>query len=172
MFFNAETWPSIKMRTLSEPAVRAQYEKLLSDCDGYPEKPVCKDFGPVDTPPSTPIPPVKEWGAAAAKCAFAWRMTGERTYLDKAKEMLRVSVAAYHEAYRNRRAVHWYSTGRILGLCAYDWIYEALTPDERRTSRGHALRLRVGRDDRRQLAHVSVHLAVLPRRQTLHRGGA
>ena len=132
MFFNADTWPSVKARTLSDPAVRAQYEKLLRDCDGYPEKPVCKDFGPVDTPPSTPIPPVKEWGAAAAKCAFAWRMTGERTYLDKAKEMLRVSVAAYNEAYRNRRAVHWYSTGRILGLCAYDWIYEALTPDERR----------------------------------------
>ena len=92
MFFNADTWPSIKARTLSEPAVRAQYEKLLRDCDGYPAKPVCKDFGPVDTPPSTPIPHVKEWGAAAAKCAFAWRMTGERKYLDKTKEMLRVRM--------------------------------------------------------------------------------
>ena len=132
MFFNADTWPAIKAHTLSDPATRAQYEKLLRLCDGYPEKPVCSDFGPVNTPPSTPIPPVKEWGAAAARCAFAWRMTGEQKYLDKAKEMLRVSVAAYNEAYRNRRAVHWYSTGRILGLCAYDWIFEALTPDERR----------------------------------------
>ena len=49
MFFNADTWPSVKARTLSEPAVRAQYEKLLRDCDGYPAKPVCRDFGPVDT---------------------------------------------------------------------------------------------------------------------------
>ena len=41
MFFNADTWPSIKARTLSEPKVRAQYEKLLRDCDCYPAKPVC-----------------------------------------------------------------------------------------------------------------------------------
>ena len=88
MFFNADTWPAIKAHTLSDPAARAQYEKLLRLCDGYPEKPVCNDFGPVNTPPSTPIPPVKEWGAAAARCAFAWRMTGEQKYLDKASPLI------------------------------------------------------------------------------------
>ncbi len=131
LFFNRETWPSVKERALS-PSCGKYYRKLLSACDAYPANPVCEDFGPVSSLPSTPIKPVKEWGAAAANCAFAWRMTGERRYLDKAKEMLRVSIAAYNAAYRNRRAVHWYSTGRILAICAYDWIFEALTDDERR----------------------------------------
>ena len=132
MFFNRDTWPSVKERTLSEPSVRKQYEHLLRVCDGYPEKPVCTDYGPVDSLPSTPIKPVRDWGKEASKCAFAWRMTGERRYLEKTKEMLRVSIEAYHAAYRNRRAVNWYSTNRILAACAYDWIFEALSDDERK----------------------------------------
>ena len=42
------------------------------------------------------------------------------------------SAAAHRVAYANRRAVHWYSERRILALCAYDWIFEGLTPDQRR----------------------------------------
>ena len=131
LFFNRDTWPSVKEHALSQECAEA-YAKLLADCKKYPAKPVCSDFGPVDSLPSTPIKPVREWGKEAAKCAFAWRMTGDQTYLDKAKEMLRVSIDAYHAAYRNRRAVHWYSHGRILAICAYDWIYEGLSDDERK----------------------------------------
>jgi len=131
MFFNRDTWPSVKEHVLSPECAEA-YAKLLADCDKYPAKPVCSYFGPVNSLPSTPIKPVREWGLEAAKCAFAWRMTGEQKYLDKAKEMLRVSIDAYHAAYRNRRAVHWYSHGRILAICAYDWIFEGLSDDERR----------------------------------------
>ena len=43
-------------------------------------------------------------GAQAARCALAWRLTGKPEYLAKAKRMLTVSIAAYGEAYRNRRA--------------------------------------------------------------------
>ena len=107
--------------------------------------PVCSGFDPVvfrevktasgthKTTAATPIPSVKEWGPQAAECALAWRFTGERKYLDKARKMLVSSVAAYHAAYRNGRAVNWYSTTRIHALCAYDWIWEALTPEERKT---------------------------------------
>lgn len=142
MFFNAETWPQVKAR--AECPARAERDALVRRCDGYPEDPVCSDFGPVvfrdvktasgthKTTAATPIPNVKEWGAQAAECALAWRFTGERKYLDKARRMLVSSVAAYQAAYRNGRAVHWYSTSRILALCAYDWIWEGLAPDERR----------------------------------------
>ncbi len=77
---------------------------------------------------ATPINTVKEWGAQAAECALAWRFTRKPEYLAKAKRMLEVSIAAYHEAYANGREVCWYSTSRILALTAYDWIFEALTP--------------------------------------------
>ena len=142
MFFNAETWPQVKAR--AEGPARAARDALIKRCDGYPADPVCSGFDPVvfrevktasgthKTTAATPIPSVKEWGPQAAECALAWRFTGERKYLEKARKMLAASVAAYHAAYRNGRAVNWYSTTRILALCAYDWIWEALTPEERK----------------------------------------
>ena len=142
MFFNAETWPQVKAR--AEGPARAARDALVKRCDGYPADPVCSGFDPVvfrevktasgthKTTAATPIPSVKEWGPQAAECALAWRFTGERKYLEKARKMLAASVAAYHAAYRNGRAVNWYSTTRILALCAYDWIFEGLSPDARR----------------------------------------
>lgn len=132
MFFNAETWPAIKARALSDGNAREYLGALLKAADAYPAEPVCSGYGPVTTPPSTPIPNVNEFGAQAARCALAWRFTGKPEYLDKARKMLVASVAAYRQAYVNRRAVNWYSSSRILALCAYDWIFEALTPDQRR----------------------------------------
>ena len=129
LFFNAETWPAVKAR-----AFGAELDRLLAACDKYPSNPKCSGTEPA--PPgwsnATPLPSIREWGPQAARCALAWRFTGKPEYLEKAKRMLTVSVAAYGEAYRNRRAVNWYTTTRILALCAYDWIYEALTPEERR----------------------------------------
>jgi len=132
MFFNAETWPAIKARAISDGNVRQHLDALLKAVDAYPAEPVCSGYGPVTTPPSTPIPHVREFGAEAASCALAWRFTGHPEYLNKARKMLIASAAAYRQAYANRRAVHWYSERRILALCAYDWIYEGLTPDQRR----------------------------------------
>ena len=132
MFFNADTWPAVKARLSESQYAKEHYERMVKACDGYPDNPVCDGFGPVTTPPTTPIPPIRDWGGEAARCAFVWRATGERKYLEKAKAMLLSSVAAYGEAFKNRRAVHWYSSRRILALCAYDWIHEALTDDERR----------------------------------------
>ena len=142
MFFNAQTWPQVKAR--AEGPARAERDALLNRCDGYPDDPVSSGFDPVvfrevktasgthKTTAATPIPNVKEWGAQAAECALAWRFTGERKYLDKARRMLVSSVAAYRAACRNGRAVSWYSTSRILALSAYDWIWEGLAPEERR----------------------------------------
>ena len=132
LFFNAETWPAVKARAFG--AAKGDLDRLLAACDKYPSNPKCSGTEPA--PPgwsnATPLPSIREWGPQAARCALAWRFTGKPEYLEKAKRMLTVSIAAYGEAYRNRRAVNWYTTTRILALCAYDWIYEALTPEERR----------------------------------------
>lgn len=142
MFFNADTWPAVKAR--AEGPAKADLAKLLRKCDRYPSDPVCSGMGPVvfgevktasgthRITAATPIPPVKEWGSQAAECALAWRFTGKPDYLAKAKRMLEVSAAAYLEAYRNGREVCWYTHSRILALCAYDWIFEALADAERR----------------------------------------
>ena len=140
MFFNAETWPAVKAR--AEGPAADELKALLARARAYPENPVCSGTeavseiktatGSVKSNADTPIKDIREWGPEAAECALAWRFTGERAFLEKARRMLEVSIAAYQEAYRNRRAVNWWSTTRILACCAYDWIYEGLTPDQRR----------------------------------------
>ena len=137
MFFNKDTWSAVKAR--AEGPAREARDALLKRCDGYPDNPVCTGTGaPKDRPGltvdpvHTGIPSINEWGTQSAECALAWRFTGEAKYLAKAKAMLLANVKGYAEAYANRRAVTWYSTTRVNSLCAYDWIYEALTDDERR----------------------------------------
>ena len=137
MFFNAEMWPKLVERSKG-PAAAAR-EALVRRCRKYPADPVCTGTGqPVDreglTVDSvhTGIPPINEWGTQAAECALAWRFTGERVFLEKAKAMLRANIKGYNEALANRRAVNWYSHTRLNSLCAYDWIYNDLTDDERR----------------------------------------
>ena len=137
MFFNKDTWPAVKAR--AEGPARVARDALLKRCDGYPDNPVCTGTGqPKDRPGltvdpvHTGIPNINEWGIQSAECALAWRFTGDPKYLAKAKAMLLANVKGYDEAYANRRAVNWYSTTRVNSLCAYDWIYEALTDDERR----------------------------------------
>lgn len=137
MFFNRDTWPEVKAR--AEGPAREARDALLKRCNGYPDNPVCTGTGlPEDrkglTVDShhTSIDPIREWGVQSAECALAWRLTGDQKYLAKAKAMLLANVKGYNEAYANRRAVNWYSTTRVNSLCAYDWIFEALSDDERR----------------------------------------
>lgn len=140
IMFNADTWPSLVARANGQEL--SQLKALLKKADELPSDPVCEGYGPVErtyglqsdgsyVSAGSPIPDVKEFGNEAAICALAWRFTGEEKYLLKAKKMLLVSVDAYTKATENRRPVAWSSTTRLNALCAYDWIYEALTPQER-----------------------------------------
>ena len=133
LFFNADTWPGIKARAETTGAGRQALAELVRLVDAYPTNPVCSNTGPVKVRSvEETIVEVVEWGREASRCALAWRFTRKPEHLAKAKEMLRVSIAAYNVAISNFRAVKWYANSRLLALCAYDWIYEALTEDERR----------------------------------------
>ncbi len=144
IFFNADSWPAVKARALGPE--KARWEALLKEVETFPDDPVCSNTEGVQNKTVTTatgthvlktsghllIENVKEWGEQASKTAFAWRMTRDPVLLERARKMLEVSVAAYHDAYNNRRAVHWYSRSRILALAAYDWIYEGLTEEQRK----------------------------------------
>ena len=130
MFFNRETWPAVKAR--AEGPARAAREALVARARGYTDNPVCSGTEPVTTPWWEPIPPIREFAVEAAECALAWRFTGEKAFLEKARRMLVANGRGYREAYRNRRAVNWYAVTRTLSLTAYDWIYEGLTDAQRR----------------------------------------
>ena len=131
IFFNSETWPQIKERAYGER--RGYLDKLLDEVNQMTDDPVAENYGPILVQNrSLPITAVKEFGRQAACCALAWRFTGKEKYLEKTKKMLKVSVHAYTEATKNVRPVAWYAHSRINAICAYDWIYEALTDEERR----------------------------------------
>ena len=131
IFFNSETWPQIKERAYGEK--REYLDKLIEEVNQMTDDPVAANYGPIpEQDRSLPIPAVKEFGRQAASCALVWRFTGKEKYLEKAKKMLKVSVNAYTEATKNIRPVTWYAHTRINAICAYDWIYEALTDEERR----------------------------------------
>lgn len=131
IFFNSDTWPSIKERAYSEN--KEYLDKLLDWVDGLPDNPVAGNLEmPEIKDRSIPIVSITEYGTESAASALAWLFTGEKKYLEKAKKMLKVSVDAYTTATNNRRPVHWYSHTRINAFCAYDWLYNDLTPEERR----------------------------------------
>ena len=141
ILFNRDIWPELVRR--AEGPAKKDLQALLRKADALPDNTICSGYEPVVrkygrqedgtyVSKGSPIKDIKEFGSGAAVCALAWRFTGERRYLEKAKRMLQVSVDAYTQATRNLRPVAWYSTTRINALCAYDWIYEALSPKERR----------------------------------------
>ena len=142
IFFNADTWPEVLARA-NGPA-RSYRDALLKECDAMTDNPVCENTGPVVRKPlrasdgstisadGIPIDAIKEFGKEAAMCALAWRFTGDAKYLERSRRMLKASVDGYTEATKNLRPVDWFSTSRINALCAYDWIYEGLTDEQRR----------------------------------------
>ena len=138
LFFNKDTWPLVKARAL-EPE-REYYDQMKRRVDAYPDQPEGDSGGAAfdqeekvggSVHKMATAKPAKEWGNAALQTAFVYLVTGDRTYLDKARRMLKVSVEVYHQCYEQRRAVNWYSTSRVSWLAAYDWLFNDLAEDER-----------------------------------------
>ncbi len=138
LFFNQEMWPEIKARALNEE--KEYYRNLKNRVDRYPEHPTKEskrdDYAYRQTEDGDyeriRVPRPTEWGREAMETAFVYLMTSEEKYLRLAKEMLEVSVAAFQECYEKGMTVNWYSTSRVCALAAYDWIYNDLTPVERK----------------------------------------
>ncbi len=138
LFFNQDSWPSVRARALGPS--REYYEKIKERVDGYPDEPTGISGGPAFEREETiggrifKLPgaePATEWGDQAMETAFVYLMTGDRQYLDRARRMLEVSIEVYHQCYRERRVVNWYCLSRVCALAAYDWIFNDLTPDQR-----------------------------------------
>ena len=73
----------------------------------------------------------KTYGVEAQKIAFVYLVTGDKKYLEKAKIYMNASIKGYQEHFDRGMAVDWYAFSRIEFLCAYDWLYNDLTPAER-----------------------------------------
>ena len=119
LFFNAQTWPAVKQRALG--AERQWYQRVQSQVDRWLAK----------TATGGEMEP-RDLGVEAAGSAFVYLMTEDPRYLELSKKCLRASVAYYELCYEQRKSVNWYSTSRVHATLAWDWLYDAMSPTERR----------------------------------------
>ncbi|MFH0728324.1 MAG: heparinase II/III family protein [Pseudomonadota bacterium] len=78
-------------------------------------------------------PDTGDHGEDAAAFAMIYLMTHRPEALRAAKRYLERSLAYYRQCDRAGKAVHWFSTSRINAICAYDWLYNDLSAEERKT---------------------------------------
>jgi len=72
-----------------------------------------------------------EIGFRACEAALIWLVTNDQTYLNHTKTILKKLTEYYQLRVDNDLNVAWYIYSQICALCAYDWIYNDLTADER-----------------------------------------
>ncbi|MGD8500464.1 MAG: hypothetical protein PVJ86_07435, partial [Phycisphaerales bacterium] len=117
LFFNADMWPAVRQRALGAERewylyIKERVDKLMAE--------------PADEVGS------RELGPQAAWAAFVFRITQDERYFDLAKKCLEASLSFYEACFEQRKAVNWYSTSRVHATLAWDWLYNDLTPRERR----------------------------------------
>lgn len=66
-----------------------------------------------------------------SQVAMLYLITGEAKYLDYVKKTLPKIIDYYRLRLKNNLNIDWYVFSQISVLCAYDWIYNSLTPAER-----------------------------------------
>ncbi len=114
LFFNTDTFPAVKARALGPDA--AQFARIRADLDKLdPAKLASADYGP-----------------QASEAALVWLVTGEERYLDLGKALLQRSIGYYREQYDQKKPANWYAFNQICAWAAYDWLFDRLTPAERK----------------------------------------
>ena len=71
------------------------------------------------------------YGHRTAESALLWLITKDAKYLDFAKMLLDKVICNYKLRVENKLHVGWQSFATISTLCAYDWMYNDLTAEER-----------------------------------------
>jgi len=75
---------------------------------------------------------VGDYGDLAAAMALIHLISGRPGALSAAKNLLEQSIRFYRQCDRANKSVSWTSTSRINALCAFDWLYKDLNPQQRK----------------------------------------
>ncbi len=146
LYFTAETWPLVRERALTVCAEDyARVKRIAATREG-------DDWLKIKRPPPLAGSDIEvyDWGVRVFAQAFVYRMEPSAELLTDIKKRLRASIAYYHAAYAQNKEAAWYSLSRAGCFTALDWLWNDLTPAERREIGGGLL------------AHVS---------ETLHKPG-
>ena len=141
LFITQETIPLLKKQ--AEGVCRKDFEKIKKEVDALPVNPkltfrnerfkIKPDGGIEYIRGAQGIHIVRDAGAKnAVKAAFVYLVTDDKQYLFKAKNYLKMALKFFNWCLEHKTMTAWYNTSRINALTAYDWIYNSLTPQERR----------------------------------------
>ena len=137
LFFNQKTWPAIVenlkrpickeyyLTNIKEPAVAASANPKIWNGE--------TGLGKTADGTRKYLPKPSAWGIMAAKCAIVYLLEKDPIMLKKAISMLEVTGTALHQGIdKGVGADNYYNTETLYALCAYDWLYNELSPEQRR----------------------------------------
>ncbi len=142
LFLNADMLPALRERAAT--VAKADFDAMKKEVDALPDDaPVILKTDLFDQLPDGTIKPhnPSQQGTMlfryngsdqAVRAALLYLLTGEKRYLEKTKAYLKL---ANHVLAWTARAGVWadlLGNTRVNALAAWDWIYNDLTPDERR----------------------------------------
>ena len=147
LFLTPETVPQFKVHANS-PAMKAFLDTARQAADNAPETPrlaanakrakiedgkliIRKKVGDQDQVWFY-LDDACRFGKTAVRCAIVYLATGEKKYLDKAARYLAMYRELFEFCKANRIMVEWHHLDRLSALVAYDWLYDELTPEQRK----------------------------------------
>ena len=71
------------------------------------------------------------YGYYACDAALMWLLTEDAKYLELTKNILGKLIPYYQLRVDNNLNIEWYAMTQVCAMCAYDWIYNDLSPEER-----------------------------------------
>ena len=124
LFVTKEDIPNIK--SAAKTSARNTYWQTKEDVDNLL-------YGSISFPnPTAENGTENGWVISkVSQVAMLYLITGKKEYLDYTKKFLQKITEYYRIRIDNNLNADWYVFPQISTLCAYDWIYDALTQDER-----------------------------------------
>ncbi len=143
LFLNDETLPAIRENVKGRFAER--FQKLKEAVDNLPDDaPFIIKEGLHTVRPDGTFQLLKnpaqqgcsmvvyEGGKQAASIAFVYLMTGDEKYIPKAKAYMRLAPKVWEWAASGNIWADIFGASRINALTAWDWLYDKMTPQERK----------------------------------------
>lgn len=72
-------------------------------------------------------------GVEAMNCAIGYLATGKQEYRELALEFMKLSIEFIELADHSKIMAEWYHNTRLCALAAYDWLYDTLSEQDRRS---------------------------------------
>lgn len=133
IFFNNKTFPVVKSRALNEES--NLYQTLKAKVDAQIGQSIEFENPLVQNGDNTPD---HRLGNKAAEAAFVYLIEEDSKYFKLARDLLSKVTEYYELRNRNQLNINWYSYSRIHALMAFDWLFNDLSTEDRKTM-GQAL---------------------------------